>query len=110
MITRNLIKKVELRTISYTKAQFSKFKTELNQKYIYSRTINERLNEIKLYWQHLLLCNMNYNDMQVNKYKKFLIFGTFNSVALLNDKNINQYFIDTTYKSVPNDIDNAKCL
>ena len=53
---------------------------------------------------------MNYNDIQVNKYKNFRIFGTFNSVALLNDKNINQYFIDTTYKSVPNDIDNAKCL
>ena len=60
--------------------------------------------------KHLLLCNMNYNDIQVNKYKNFHILGTFNSVALLNDKNINQYFIDTTYKSIPNDIDNDKCL
>lgn len=39
-ILLSLIKKFELRTISYTKVQFSKFKTELNQKYIYSRTIN----------------------------------------------------------------------
>ena len=31
-------------------------------------------------------------------------------MQLLNDKNINQYFIDTTYKSVPKDLDNAKAL
>jgi len=28
----------------------------------------KELNEIKLYGKHLLLCNMNYNDIQVNKY------------------------------------------
>jgi len=67
-ILLSLIKKFELRTISYTKDQFSKFKKELNQKHIYNRTINEILNEIKLYGKHLLLCNMNYNDIQVNKY------------------------------------------
>ena len=33
-ILLSLIKKLELRTISYTKAQFSKFKTELSQKYL----------------------------------------------------------------------------
>jgi len=53
---------------------------------------------------------MNYNDIQVNKYKNCNIFGTFNSVAFPNDKNINQYFIDTTYKSFPKNIDNSKCF
>jgi len=42
--------------------------------------------------------------------KIFVYLVHFNSVALLNDKNINQYFIDITYKSLPADIDNAKFL
>ena len=47
---------------------------------------------------------MHYNDIQANKFKTFRIFGAYNTISLLNDKNINQYFIDTTYKSVPKDL------
>ena len=106
----NLIHQYELTKISYSKAQFSKFKSELNKRYIYNRTINERLNDIKLYSKNLLLCHMYYNDIQTNKFKTFRIFGTYKSISLLNDNNINQFFIDTTYKSVPNDLEDAKCL
>ena len=47
---------------------------------------------------------------KTNKFKTFRIFETYNSISLLNDKNINQYFIDTTYKSVPKDLNDAKAL
>ena len=47
---------------------------------------------------------MHYNDIQPNKFKTFRIFGAYNTISLLNDKNINQNFIDTTYKSVPKDL------
>ena len=53
---------------------------------------------------------MHYNDIQANKFKTFRIFETYNSMQLLNDKNINQYFIDTTYKSVPKDLNDVKAL
>ena len=106
----NLIHQYELTKISYTKAQFSRYKSELNKKYIYNKSLNERISDIKLYGNNLLLCHMNYKDIQSNKFKSFRIFGTFNSISLLNDKNINQFFIDTTYKSVPNDFNDAKAL
>ena len=52
---------------------------------------------------------MHYNDIQANKFKTFRIFGAYNTISL-NYKNINQYFIDTTYKSVPKDLNDVKAL
>ena len=43
----NLIHQYELTKISYTKDQFSKYKNELNKKYIYNKSINGRINDIK---------------------------------------------------------------
>ena len=51
----NLVKKYEIKKILYSKSQFSKFKYEYNQKYIYNKNINERINEIKLYGKNLLI-------------------------------------------------------
>ena len=53
---------------------------------------------------------MHYNDIQAIKFKTFRIFGTYNSISLLNDKIINHYFISTTYKSFPNVFNHIKAL
>ena len=47
-IMLNLVKKYEIKKILYSKSQFSKFKYDYNQKYIYNKNIKERLNDIKL--------------------------------------------------------------
>ena len=41
--------------------------------------------------------------------EKIKIYGTFISLNLLKDKNINQYFVDGTYKVVPYN-NEFKCL
>ena len=53
---------------------------------------------------------MKFKDIQTDNYKTFRIYATDLSLSLLNNKNINQYFIDTTYKCLPNDIDEARSL
>lgn len=42
--------------------------------------------------------------------KSFRIYGTKNSMSLLNSKKINQYFTDCTYKFIPADLKNVKAL
>lgn len=44
--------------------------------------------------------NSEFSDND-NKIQKIKIFGTKESLSLLNNKNINQYFIDATYKVLP---------
>ncbi len=51
---------------------------------------------------------MDYIDFNTNKNKNFRIFATQQSIALLKDANIKQYFIDTTYKGIPYELDDAK--
>ena len=53
---------------------------------------------------------MIFKDIQIDNYKTFRIYTTDLSLSLLNNKNINHYFIDTTYKCVPNDKDEARSL
>ena len=53
---------------------------------------------------------MKFKNIRTDNYKSFRIYATDLSLSLLNNKNINHYFIDTTYKCVPNDIDEARSL
>jgi len=53
---------------------------------------------------------MKFKDIQTDIYITFRIYATDLSLSLINKKNINQYFIDTTYKCIPNDIDEARSL
>ena len=43
-------------------------------------------------------------NLQLSEYLEHI------SISLLNEKNINQYFIDITYKSVPKDLNEVKAL
>ena len=72
--------------------------------------MNERLNEIKLSGKNLLLANIKYKEQTGDKYKSFKIYGTHKSISLLNNEDITQYFVDTTYKCLPNEIEEAKSL
>ena len=106
----SLVNKFEVQKIYYTSQKFSNYKTKLNRAYIYSKNNIDKLNDIKLFGKNLLICYMKFKDIQTDNYKTFRIYATDLSLSLLNNKNINQYFIDTTYKCVPNDIDEAKSL
>ena len=63
---------------------------------------------MKLFGKNLLFANIKYKDIQTEKDKSFRIFGTDKSISLLCSKDINQYFIGTTYKCLPNDLEDAK--
>lgn len=51
---------------------------------------------------------MNYIYFNINK--NFRIFTTHQSISLLKNTNIKQYFIDTTYKCIPYELDDAKSI
>ena len=53
---------------------------------------------------------MKFKDIRTDNYKSFRIYAIDLSLSLLNNKKIKQYFIDTTYKCLPSDIDEAKSL
>ena len=54
--------------------------------------------------KNLLSCFIKYKDIQTQTYKNFRIYSTDLSISLLSSKVINQYFIDTTFKFAPNEI------
>ena len=78
--------------------KFSKFKNAFYKKKFFCQNRNERLNEIKLSGKNLLLANIKYKEQTGDKYKSFKIYGTHKSISLLNNEDITQYFVDTTYK------------
>ena len=102
--------KYEIDKILFSHSQFSKFKNAFYKKKFFCQHRNERLNEIKLSGKNLLLANIKYKEQTGEKYKSFKIYGTPKSISLLNNEDITQYFVDTTYKCLPNEIEEAKSL
>ena len=47
---------------------------------------------------------MDYIDIKNNDIKKILVFATSNSLGLLHNKDISQYFTDCIYKCIPADL------
>ena len=105
-----LIKKYEVNKIIYTSNQFSNYKANLKKINLFDKLIYERLNDIKLKGKNLLSCFIKYKDIKTQNYKKFLIYSTDLSISLLNSKEINQYFIDTTFRCLPNEIHDSNSL
>ena len=106
----SLVKKYEVNKIIYTSNQFSNYKANLKKINLFDKNIYERLNDIKLKGKNLLSCFIKYKDIQTQTYKNFRIYSTDLSISLLNSKDINQYFIDTTFKCVPNEINDSNSL
>ncbi len=60
--------------------------------------------------KNLLSCFIKYKHIQTQTYKNYRIYSTDLSISLLNSKDINQYFIYTTFKCVPNEINDSNSL
>ena len=74
----NLIHQYELTKISYTKDQFSKYKNELNKKYIYNKSINGRINDIKYmvkiyYYATCIIMIYKLINLKLSEYLKHII-------------------------------------
>ena len=63
-----------------------------------NKTINKRLDEIKLFGDDFLLYKKKYKDIQTKAYKSFRVYDTDLSISILNHNGIHHYFIDFTYK------------
>ena len=109
-IAINLVNNYEIEKILFTNAEFSKFKNEYYKKKYFNQDINERIENIKLFNKKLLYANIGYKDKDEDIYKHIRIYATEKSISLLNNGDINQYFIDTTYKCLPKDIEDSKSL
>ena len=106
----SLIKQYEFNKIIYITNQFSNYKANLKKINLFDKSIYEKLNDIKLKGKNLLSCFIKYKDIQTQNYKNFRIYSTDLSISLLNSKEMNQYFIDTTFRCEPNEIHDSNSL
>lgn len=102
-----IFEKYNVKEIYYTLTKFNNFKSNIN-KVLKKKHINyDYLNKIELNGIKLLLANFQFIDTEENIHH-IKLFGTINSMSFLNDKNITQYFIDSTYKCLPNNMPKCK--
>ena len=104
-ILLGMLDKYKLKKVSFTNKNFNVCKNNYQKKIYGNENINDKLDNIKLKGKRLLNCKLTYidlNDKNIEKY--FRIYGTQNSMSLLNSKNISQYFTDCTYKCLPNEL------
>lgn len=94
--------------IKYTSTQFNNYKHNIKKEKIIESKIEDLLNDIQYENENLLKVEYKFKSEE-NKIEKIKIYGTFISLNLLKDKNINQYFVDGTYKVVPYN-NEFKCL
>ena len=101
----NIFEKFNLKRISYTYQNFNVFKSNYNKKIYTNKNIDEKLNSIKLFGKCLLKSKMTYYDVNNNDTERYYkIFATNNSISLLNSTDINQYYVDCTYKGIPKEL------
>ena len=98
-ISLNLIKDYEC-DIIYSPKQFSNYKQLLYKEKKQEITTDKLLEQIDYYDENLLKVDYKFLNNE-NKFDIIKIYGTYISLNLLNDKKINQYFIEGTYKVVP---------
>ena len=106
-ISLNLIKDYEC-DIIYSPKQFNNYKQLFYKNKKQELTTDKLLEYIDYYDENLLKVDYKFLNNE-NKFDNIKIYGTYISLNLLNDKKINQYFIDGTYKVVPYNKD-YKCM
>ena len=106
-ISLNLIKDYEC-DIIYSPKQFNNYKQLFYKNKKQELTTDKILEYIDYYDENLLKVDYKFLNNE-NKFDNIKIYGTYISLNLLNDKKINQYFIDGTYKVVPYNKD-YKCM
>lgn len=105
--------KYEVKKIVYSKTQFINYKncTKKNINYLEAREY--MLNNIQFNKEKLLKFKLIYiskNNKNENANNTIRIFGTDNSLELLNTADIDKYFIEGTYHCVPHSIESVKVL
>ena len=104
-----LSEKYNIKICYFTLKHFNNFKNNYNRKIINKQFNYNYLNEIKLNNKKLLKSCMVFKDKnEINHYIK--IFGTLNSMENFIIINITQYFIDSTYKCIPNNLPECKAF
>ena len=104
-IVLNLIDKYKIKKILFTNNNFNVCKSKYQNKIYFNQSIENKLDNIKLEGKKLLNCKLEYVDLNdKNIEKKFRIYGTKNTMALLRSKEISQYFTDCTYKCLPHEL------
>ena len=74
------------------------------------QNINESyLDKIEIRGNKLLKSKLRFNDTDDNEHL-IKIFGAHKSMKNLCNKDFSQFFVDSTYKCVLNNIKNIKCL
>ena len=110
-IALQLNEKYNINTILYKQQQFNTYKN--NQKKInnFNNDREQRLDNILFDKKHLLKTKIEfYTKEKPNEKNVIRIFATEETLKLLNDDEITQYFIDGTYKCVPHSINTIKVL
>ena len=105
-----LHEKFKIKKIIYTKKEFINYKINNKKQLIYSDQRIKLLDEIELDNEKLLKIKLEF--MQENKSETYTIriYGTNESIKLLNDPSVTQYFIDGTYRCVPHTIKSVNAL
>ena len=105
--------KYEVKIIIYSKTQFINYKNRNKKDMKYHEAREHMLDNIEFNKEKLLKFKLIYisKDKKNENIKNTIrIFGTDNSLELLNNANIDQYFIDGTYHCVPHSIDSVNVL
>ena len=99
-ITCELINNFKISSkINYT--TFQNIKRDYNKLTINNKTKIEILDNIQYLEENLMKLKLSFYDKK-NKFNEIRIFATNEMLNNLADKNVNQYFMDGTYKIVPN--------
>ena len=109
-IVLELIDRFKVKQIKFSKSQFSNFKNRKKEKINIEYYQVERFKNLKLYEVPLQKLYMEYYDENSKKNQFFRIFATEESLKLLSSKNISQYFIDSTYRCIPNSQNNYEAF
>jgi len=106
-----LHEKYETKKIIYKLSQFNTYKQSLKKEFEFYQLRENRLDNILFEDQHLLKLKIEFFPNEKDKYQNVIrIYGTEESLKLLNDNKIGQYFIDCTYKCVPHSLNPINVL
>ena len=104
-----LKEKYNIEKITYSLSQFNNYKKRFVKTIKYNDNREEIIDSIELNKEKLMKFKIEYLN-ENNTTNTIRIYATNDSIKLLNDKNISQYFIDGTYKCVPHSINSINVL
>ena len=117
-----MLNNYNIKNIYYTNTMYNNYKKDHLKKMKVKKSNENFIDEIELFRKKLLLAKLKFNpepiqinynlsNSNLNKDDKIIrIYGTLESISLLSNKDINQYYIDGTYKCIPFNSPDIKVL